>query len=356
MVTADAYSILADRHGYPTSDRYVRILEFLMTPQQARIAADLPSPVEEIAFRQDLPLETVEAEIATLFHRGVVFPKNFQTLESPRFARGAGHLHDTSQSIRGLDLYDDEASAELFRLWEDFLENEYYFDRMADDEKRTQPLLRVVPAYRAIKDLPDVQPYEDVREMLKAQELFSVVSCSCRARRASVGKSCEHSHDMNCLLFNRSAEYSIYRGHGRKLSYDEMLELVDRIEDDGLVHQWLNERSFKWNVMCNECVDCCIWWHPIHEHGRDIGKAWERSRFQAVVNKEQCNGCQICVAERCMFDAIEMVRVPGSKKLKAEVNPEKCFGCGVCVLKCKPEALSMKIVRPIEHIPEARVP
>ena len=49
---------------------------------------------------------------------------------------------------------------------------------------------------------------------------------------------------------------------------------------------------------------------------------------------------------------IEMVKVPGSKKLKAAVDPERCFGCGACALKCEPAALSMKTVRPLEHIPE----
>jgi len=53
-----------------------------------------------------------------------------------------------------------------------------------------------------------------------------------------------------------------------------------------------------------------------------------------------------------MFDAIDMVKVPGSKKLKATVDSEKCYGCGVCVLKCEPGALSMKTVRPLEYIPE----
>jgi heterodisulfide reductase subunit A-like polyferredoxin len=90
----------------------------------------------------------------------------------------------------------------------------------------------------------------------------------------------------------------------------------------------------------------------VQTHGADIGKFWAKSRFLAHIDQHVCTGCQTCV-ERCMFDAIEMVKVPGSKKLKAKVDPEKCYGCGVCVLKCKPEALSMETARPLEHIPEA---
>ncbi len=86
----------------------------------------------------------------------------------------------------------------------------------------------------------------------------------------------------------------------------------------------------------------------------DIGRYWTKSRFQVVVDQDLCNGCQTCAAEHCMFDAIEMVKVPNSKKLKASVDPEKCYGYGACVLKCTPEALTMKMVRPLEHIPEVR--
>jgi len=351
MTTADAYAVLAERHGYRDSARYLRVLEFLMTPQQARIVADLPSPLEEVAARQDISLETVKAEIDALFRKGVVIPKNFQTQEFPRFAREVGQLHDATQSILDIKLYDEETKKELFRLWEEFCEEEWYPDRVARMDKTEHPFLRIVPAYRAIKDLPDIQPYEDMREIVKAQDLLSVCSCTCRKRRTTLGMDCEHSHDINCFQFNRGAEYATTRGTGRKLTYEQALKLVDEIEEDGLVHSWRNDRSLFMTVFCSCCIDCCMIWHPVDTHQADIGKFWSKSRFQAEMDQELCNGCQICV-ERCMFGAIEMAKVPGSKKLKAVVDPEKCFGCGVCVLKCEPDALSMKTVRPPEHIPE----
>jgi NAD-dependent dihydropyrimidine dehydrogenase PreA subunit len=46
-----------------------------------------------------------------------------------------------------------------------------------------------------------------------------------------------------------------------------------------------------------------------------------------------------------------MEKVAGSKKRKATINADKCFGCGVCVLTCEPKALTLKLVRPPEHIP-----
>jgi NAD-dependent dihydropyrimidine dehydrogenase PreA subunit len=70
------------------------------------------------------------------------------------------------------------------------------------------------------------------------------------------------------------------------------------------------------------------------------------------VDQGPCDGCQTCI-DRCQYNAIEMVKVPGSKRLKAFVDPELCFGCGVCVLKCDTGAMTMSMVRPPEHIPAA---
>jgi ferredoxin len=52
-----------------------------------------------------------------------------------------------------------------------------------------------------------------------------------------------------------------------------------------------------------------------------------------------------------MFNAIEMVKVPGSKKLKAKVIAKKCMGCGLCVYTCEQKAIRFDIVRPPIHIP-----
>lgn len=353
MVGSDAYKELAKRHGYEESERYRRVLEFLMTPQQADIVVQLPAEPSDIAAKLGISVDTVNSELKTLFLKGVVFPKNFKTLATPRFAREVTQLHDASQSILDLDItiYTPEQKMELFRLWEDFCENEWYPDRLKLIAMLPSPPLRVIPMYRAIKDLPDIEPFEDMREILKAQETRAVCSCSCRKRRTDLGMACEHSHDVNCFQFNRGGEYAITRGTGRELTYEEALALVDEIEEDGLVHNWRNDRNMSMPVMCNCCIDCCMIWHPVDTHKADIGKFWAKSRYEARVDQSLCTGCQTCV-DRCMFDAIEMVKVPGTKKLKAQIDPEKCFGCGACVLACPPEALSMKTVRPPEFVPE----
>lgn len=73
------------------------------------------------------------------------------------------------------------------------------------------------------------------------------------------------------------------------------------------------------------------------------------NRFAAVVDDAACIGCQDCV-DKCMFNAIEMKKAAGSKKLKATIDKEKCRGCGVCVVGCKQKAMRLDIIRPKEYI------
>lgn len=290
-----------------------------------------------------------------LFFKGVVFPKgDFLHRETYRFARSIGHLHDTVLATEALDVVKDRF---FFELWYDFVMNEMYPFFAKGMKQRNKTVDRIIPAYKAIKDLDGILPHENFPEMLKAQERIAVVPCSCRLCTASVGKACTVHDEVEhwaCILFGRSADYAIARGSGKELSVQEALKLNDIVEESGLLHKWENTSAMLGpKLSCQCCRDCCMIYVPTDQAGLDIGLNWEKSRYEAYVKLDGCNGCQICV-DRCLFDAIEMKRFEGSKKLKAIVSPDKCFGCGVCVVGCKPGALKMKVVRLPEHIPQPK--
>ncbi len=351
MPASDAYDALAERHGHGGSERYRRILEFVMSPRQAQLAVQLPVALDELAAKEGLSVETVQAELDDLFVKGVVFPRNFVTRETYRFARDTMQLHDATESLWLLDgVYTQEQRNQLWALWWDFCTNEWDAKRMPQIAKAPRPPLRIVPAYKAIKDIPGILPYENMHEMANTAGLASVVSCSCRKRQESLGNTCSHSHDMNCIQFNRAAEYVQGRGHGKMLSKEEVLSLIDQTEDDGLVHQWPNADMMITNTLCSCCDDCCVFLLPMREHGVPWTSYYAKSRFEPRNDIDLCDGCQDCI-ERCQFDALTMEKVAGYKKMKAIVDSEKCMGCAVCVLVCEPGSLKMEIVRPPEHIP-----
>ncbi len=360
---SDAYDVLLESLSYPGSGRLRKVLENLMTPDQAQMVAALPGTAEDVAQSTGFGAEAIQQELDGLFFKGVVFPRgDFEHREFFRFARGTMQLHDATQATQERDVVRDK---EFYELWHDFCINEWYVDIGKAQSSTRVAGTRIVPAYQSIKDLPDMQPYEDFRELMKAQELIAIVPCACRYRTAAVGEPCDcfdEEEGWACLQFGRGADYAIKRGSGIELSLEKALELTDRMENDGLLHIWPNSPKMSgFNTSCQCCRDCCMAYVPLDMQEKSMDGVWAKSRYGAIVDQETCDGCQDCV-ERCLFDAIDMVKPEGAakrkgknaKKLKAEIDADKCWGCGNCVLVCKEtHSLSMKVVRPLEHIPGA---
>lgn len=365
MSANDDYGTLAAKLGHERSDRLCAILKYLMTPEQAKMVVALPGTAADVAEKTGFDAAQIQEELDSLFFKGVVFARgDFVTREYFRFARHSMQLHDATQATSALDVVKDR---DFYELWHDFCMNEFYPMMHRYQANLPSPPTRIVPAYKAIEDFSEVLPCEDYRELMKAQDLIAVVPCSCRLRTTSVDEHCDHTNEedrWNCLQFGRAADYVIKRGSGKKLSIDEALELVDDMEEDALLHIWSNTTAMSGvHTSCNCCRDCCMNYVPMDMFDESIGKIWEKSRFEAIIDQDKCDGCQDCI-ERCQFDAIELVKPEAapkgkktakgkkSKKMKATVDAEKCWGCGVCVPGCKEaKAIGFKLMRPVEHIP-----
>lgn len=351
-----AYKVIAGKYGYPDSVPIQRVLEYIMTPQQAKIAALLPIPFdtvvtsEEIAAKLGIDAATVNLELKQLFHKGVIFPANFETMEDCHLPRTLSVLkdHTTMNSLRS----DPLPHKELFELWKEAINESWHRDRAMMWDKIPQPPLRITPAYKSILDSPHILPSEDIREMIKAAPSIAVAACPCRQQMEALDRKCKHTISAACFHFGHGAEYVVNRGFGAKLSLEDALQLIDEAEDTGMVHSWVGNFSKDWAVLCNCCNDCCSIFKTLVPFQVSPSKLYAKSRYEARVEQDICKGCQVCI-DRCPFDAIDMVKPADSKKLKAMVDAEKCMGCGVCVVGCESKALSMKLVRPAEHIPQA---
>lgn len=352
----DPYKILAGKHDFKDSQRYIRVLQFLMRPEQAELVVRLPGSPMSVSKETGLDQAVVKENLEELYKKGVVVPKDAEG-DSYRFSKYAERLWEVTESLAGMDIYTEEERKRLVRLWDDWKETDYA-DKSAErwNSLRAAGIqaLRIVPAYKSILDSPEILPFEDPREIVRVQPLITVVSCSCRKHMAVMGKSCKKSEsDMNCLQFAKSAEYSLSRGHGRRISVDEAISILDKNEEDGLVHQWMNyakTEAAQPYALCSCCKCCCIIWHAADMRDVPSDAIFAKSRYDARVDKELCVGCQECL-DRCQFSAIEMHSVKGSKRLNASVILGKCWGCGVCTLVCKSGALRMHLARPPEHIP-----
>jgi Pyruvate/2-oxoacid:ferredoxin oxidoreductase delta subunit len=332
----DAYVVLAEKLGYAGSDRLGKVLKRLMDREEAEIVASLPCSVAELAQKLSKQEDQVNQLLKGLFEKGVIF----MTSKGYRFARDIFQLHDAT----ACDVRSDKVwGREHLDLWEDFCQSEWYTDWAKMVQTWEMPLWRVVPARKAISKETKLLPSEDIEAILEKATRFALANCSCRR----IATRCDSPVDV-CLQINRGADYALTRGTGKELTRDEAMEVMDTAEEAGLIHSVYNGSAVA-NVICNCCTDCCIFYHPLGKYGV-LEKGVAKSRFQAEVDKAACTGCQTCV-ERCPFETVEMVKIPGEKKLKAQIGSEKRFGCGVCAVGCESEAIRLVEVRQPDYIP-----
>lgn len=71
-----------------------------------------------------------------------------------------------------------------------------------------------------------------------------------------------------------------------------------------------------------------------------LSNATEPTMHEALIDGELCDGCQDCM-ELCRYDAIDLVRIPPSKRMKAKVDPDRCCGCFLCAPSCPQHGIDM---------------
>jgi NAD-dependent dihydropyrimidine dehydrogenase PreA subunit len=317
-----------------------RIMACMANPEQARILVSLPDPdvnpssgrslevSEAFAARLSLDKAVVDKHIRELFEKGIVFP----TKKGPTMARNYLQLHDAAL---GNPMYDDQLGSIFYDLW-GFFEGPMRKPSPKDlKPERTQ--FRVVPRWNSIKEVPGVQPFENPRSILKSHDVIALIHCGCK--RSHADRWCGVPEEA-CLALGRTAQYNLDRRMGRKIGYDEAIEIIDKLDKLPTVHVTVNQREVT-QLLCN-CHYCCC----------AAIRSAQKSRFICEVDPVKCKGCKSCV-ERCQFQATSMKKYDGIEGEKAYSDPEICRGCGSCVITCKSGARSMKLVRPLEHVPEA---
>jgi len=332
MGKGDVYTEVMERLNYPKSEYLARLLRKLMAPEEAKLLLALPAETAELAAQFGLDEETIKGKFLELMERGLLIPSKGEL----RFARDVARLHDATLSSA-----EKWVDTELLDLWKDFYENDWFAAMNEGPQVLTQPVIRVVPARKAIERSPQISiddflPQENIRELIRGADQIAIVPCTCRRSMRRCGAPLD-----NCMQFNRGAEYAINRGAGRKVSVEEAIAIADEAEDGGLIHTWPFPPNFF--EICNCCRDCCSIFDGGIYYGT-VDKVLEKSRFRAEIDQDICTGCEDCV-ERCFFGAIEMAESDSVESPKATLNPEKCFGCGLCVVGCSIGAITMKLAQ-----------
>jgi len=200
---------------------------------------------------------------------------------------------------------------------------------------------RVIPVEQEIRDDKEIQPYEQVSEIIEANSKFAVADCICRKESELMGDKCDKLLEA-CMTFGFAADYYIENGMAREISKEEAKQILIKAEEDGLVHCSSNHKGEK-IFICNCCGCHCKALAFITKH--DQPGLITQSNYYAAVDADTCESCETCT-DRCQVDAIEI------KDEVASITHASCIGCGLCVSTCPTGSISMIHKQPdsLSHI------
>ena len=216
--------------------------------------------------------------------------------------------------------------------------NRRYLDEFIARHKHN--IERKMQGLEAENALPNdtVMLLHEVEEMIEAAEEIVVQPCDCR----KLGENCNRPVE-TCIWLDEGARQALDRGHGRRLSKEEAIQLLRHADKKGLMHTadsaW-RERGL--HAICNCCACDCYPFQAAQELGTK--GVWPKSHYIAQFHAELCNQCGACV-KRCHFEALyhdgSIFEINGKNKKGVAFDPGKCWGCGLCANTCPQDAIEM---------------
>ncbi len=200
--------------------------------------------------------------------------------------------------------------------------------------------LRVIPVEKEIEGSTEIQPYEKVSQIIESHTRFAVADCICRKESRMTGNGCDKVLEA-CMSFGPAADFYIENGLGREISKDEAENILEKAEEDGLIHCSTNSAGNK-TFICNCCGCCCKALAQITKYGNP--QAVVKSNYYAAKDQEICTDCGTCM-ERCQVNAIR------SEDDHTAIDKGTCIGCGLCASACPTGSITMVHKPPQEASP-----
>ena len=163
--------------------------------------------------------------------------------------------------------------------------------------------MRVMPVMSAIENDTHKASYDEISTLIEKAWAISVGPCSCRRSRRLMGEGCGHLEEDMCLYLNDNAISFSKNGEHRLITKEEAYEILQRAEDNGLVHEVNQALGFDdVTAICN-CCGCSCYALRIAELFRSPNGV--SSNFIAKVDKDKCVACGQCV-ENCQTNAVRL--------------------------------------------------
>ncbi len=163
--------------------------------------------------------------------------------------------------------------------------------------------MHVIPVEKAIEHESQSASVEHISHWLSKYDKYSVGQCTCRKQQTMRGEGSGEINGEFCMGVGDMAEYCVDRGMGRYISYEEALEILERAERHGFVHQITNiDGEEKIVAICNCAPGVC---NALRTSQLYNTPNMSRSAYRAHVEKEKCVACGKCV-EVCPVGAAKL--------------------------------------------------
>ncbi len=275
----DVYKDLAQKldglpQGYPATESGIelKILQKIYSPEEAEMALKIrpiPETAEAISQRLGKPVPEMEAILDDMVGKGQIGSFKHQGRQMYMFFPFVIGVYEFQ-----LDRMDKELT-ELFEEYAPVLLKE--FGGHAPAAARVVPISKDVGA-----DLL-VHRHDDIRGMLEEAKSFKVLDCICRKEQELEGHPCKYTVEV-CLGFSNEEEAFEKDPRGRVVSREEAFAVLDKAEEEGLVHCTYNVQDGQ-AFVCNCCPCCCGILRGVKEYNAPYILA--KSNFVALIDQDE---------------------------------------------------------------------
>lgn len=330
----------------PRTKEVMEILRILFNEEEAEFLIHFTAPyqdpetIEQMVEKTGKPKEKVQAIANRLVSRGLLFK-----FTSKRDGKVYYSLMPMVPGIFEFYFSSGGDSPEKRKVGELF-ERHYFSGGGLEGGASNYPWARVMPIEKTITVNKEISaghmilPFEKMSEFIKASRKIAVINCACRTK-----KKCGHPLEV-CMVFDYYADYMVERGHGRYLTVEEALELLEKTEKAGLVHSTINTQT-RPQFICNCCTCACMILRGLTELHNP--RAIAKSNFIPVRDEKLCNFCRRCVTI-CPMKANLYHAAHDKEPERILFFEERCIGCGLCAYHCPTGAIKMVKVR--DFVPE----
>ncbi|MGN0292087.1 MAG: FAD-dependent oxidoreductase [Lachnospiraceae bacterium] len=164
--------------------------------------------------------------------------------------------------------------------------------------------MHVIPVEKAIPAEQKSASVEHISHWLKKyKDKYAVGECSCRIQQRIRGEGTGDIEGELCIGVGDMADYLVETGKGRYIEYDEVMEILERSEKNGFVHQITNiDGQNKIFAICNCAVGVC---NALRTSQLFNTPNMSRSAYRASVEPQNCVACGRCV-EVCPAGAAKL--------------------------------------------------